>query len=136
MFKSWVKIISSGYTKYSIDEHKPPGFPLAEEVQTGSVKLSLYGNCAKKLPGTFDLKTDWFCMQGVEKSQLAEDMDWLISELKVRQRDVGFTGEPEEVIHYASLLLGENLVTRFVGRTNFIVNETRKIMQTEMYQNE
>lgn len=50
--------------------------------------------------------------QGVEKSQLAEDMDWLISELKVRQRDVGFTGEPEEVIHYASLLLGENLVTR------------------------
>lgn len=75
-------------------------------------------------------------MQGVEKSQLAEDMDWLISELKVRQRDVGFTGEPEEVIHYASLLLGENLVTRFVGRTNFIVNETRKIMQTETYQNE
>lgn len=61
-------------------------------------------------------------MQGVEMSQLAEDMDWLISELKVRQRDVGFTGEPEEVIHYASLLLGENLVTRFVGRTNFIVN--------------
>lgn len=50
--------------------------------------------------------------QGVEMSQLAEDMDWLISELKVRQRDVGFTGEPEEVIHYASLLLGENLVTR------------------------
>lgn len=75
-------------------------------------------------------------MQGVEKSQLAEDMDWLISELKVRQRDVGFTGEPEEVIHYASLLLGENLVTRFVGRRNFIVNETRKIMQTETYQNE
>lgn len=91
-------------------------------------------NCNKKI--AFDLKTDWFCMQGVEKSQLAEDMDWLISELKVRQRDVGFTGEPEEVIHYASLLLGENLVTRFVGRTNFIVNETRKIMQTEMYQNE
>lgn len=69
------------------------------------------------------LKTDWFCMQGVEKSQLAEDMDWLISELKVRQRDVGFTGEPEEVIHYASLLLGENLVTRFVGGRNFIVNK-------------
>lgn len=75
-------------------------------------------------------------MQGVEKSQLAEDMDWLISELKVRQRDVGFTGEPEEVIHYASLLLGENLVTRFVGRTYFIVDETCKIMQTETYQNE
>lgn len=91
-------------------------------------------NCNKNI--AFDLKTDWFCMQGVEKSQLAEDMDWLISELKVRQRDVGFTGEPEEVIHYASLLLGENLVTRFVGRTNFIVNETRKIMQTETYQNE
>lgn len=62
-------------------------------------------------------------MQGVEKTQLAEDMDWLISELKVRQRDVGFTGEPEEVIHYASLLLGENLVTRFVGGRNFIVNK-------------
>lgn len=91
-------------------------------------------NCNKRI--AFDFKTDWFCMQGVEKSQLAEDMDWLISELKVRQRDVGFTGEPEEVIHYANLLLGENLVTRFVGRTNFIVNETRKIMQTEMYQNE
>lgn len=75
-------------------------------------------------------------MQGVEKSQLAEDMDWLISELKVRQRDVGFTGEPEEVIHYASLLLGENLVTRFVGRRNSIVNETPQIMQTETYQNE
>lgn len=84
---------------------------------------------------TIDLKTDWFCMQGVEKSQLAEDMDWLISELKVRQRDVGFTGEPEEVIHYASLLLGENLVTRFVGGRNFIVNKTHKIMQTETYQN-
>lgn len=69
------------------------------------------------------LKTDWFCMQGVEKSQLAEDMDWLISELKVRQKDVGFTGEPEEVIHYASLLLGENLVTRFVEGRNFIVNK-------------
>lgn len=91
-------------------------------------------NCNKRI--AFDLKTDWFCMQGVEKSQLAEDMDWLISELKVRQRDVGFTGEPEEVIHYASLLLGENLVTRFVGKTNFIVNETCKIMQTETYQNE
>lgn len=71
-------------------------------------------NCNKGI--SFDLKTDWFCMQGVEKSQLAEDMDWLISELKVRQRDVGFTGEPEEVIHYASLLLGKNLVTRSVRK--------------------
>ena len=52
----------------------------------------------------------WF--QGVEGAQLALDLDWLISELKVRQRDVGFTGKPEEVIQYASALLGENLVTR------------------------
>lgn len=42
-----LKLFSSGYTKYSIDEYKPPGIPFAEEVQTGSVKLSLYGNCTK-----------------------------------------------------------------------------------------
>lgn len=78
-------------------------------------------NCNKRI--IFDLKIDWFCMQGVEMSQLVEDMDWLISELKVRQRDVGFIGELEEVIYYVSFFLGENLVIRFVGRRNFIVNE-------------
>lgn len=83
-------------------------------------------NCNKRI--IFDLKIDWFCMQGVEKSQLVEDMDWLISELKVRQRDVGFIGELEEVIYYVSFFLGENLVIRFVGKTNFIVNEICKIM--------
>lgn len=51
-------------------------------------------------------------LKGVDKGQLASDLKWLISELKVRQRDVGFSGEPETVVHYASLLLGENLVTR------------------------
>lgn len=83
-------------------------------------------NCNKRI--IFDLKIDWFCMQGVEKSQLVEDMDWLLSELKVRQRDVGFIGELEEVIYYVSFFLGENLVIRFVGKTNFIVNEICKIM--------
>lgn len=71
-------------------------------------------NCNKRI--IFDLKIDWFCMQGVEKSQLVEDMDWLISELKVRQRDVGFIGELEEVIYYVSFFLGKNLVIRFVRK--------------------
>ncbi|XP_062622393.1 glycerol-3-phosphate acyltransferase 1, mitochondrial-like [Saccostrea cucullata] len=50
--------------------------------------------------------------QGVQKSQLALDLEWLVSELKVRQRDVGFTGESEAVVQSASLLLGNHLVTR------------------------
>ncbi|XP_048748231.2 glycerol-3-phosphate acyltransferase 1, mitochondrial-like [Ostrea edulis] len=58
--------------------------------------------------------------QGVDKGQLASDLKWLISELKVRQRDVGFSGEPETVVHYASLLLGENLVTRTIESSSSV----------------
>lgn len=53
LFVISIQTVSSGYTKYSIDEYKPPGIPLAEEVQTGSVKLSfiwkLYKTVIKEL---------------------------------------------------------------------------------------
>ncbi|KAK3096107.1 hypothetical protein FSP39_023318 [Pinctada imbricata] len=49
--------------------------------------------------------------QGADMKTVIQDFDWLKSELKNRKRDVGFCGNTDEIIHYASCLLGPNLVT-------------------------
>ncbi|XP_023120235.2 glycerol-3-phosphate acyltransferase 2, mitochondrial [Amphiprion ocellaris] len=48
--------------------------------------------------------------KGVSVSGLCRDVDWLIDEVLLRNRDVGFGGTLANVIHYSLALLGPHLI--------------------------
>uniref|UniRef100_A0A3P8TQT6 Glycerol-3-phosphate acyltransferase 2, mitochondrial n=1 Tax=Amphiprion percula TaxID=161767 RepID=A0A3P8TQT6_AMPPE len=49
-------------------------------------------------------------LHGVSVSGLCRDVDWLIDEVLLRNRDVGFGGTLANVIHYSLALLGPHLI--------------------------
>ncbi|XP_059175418.1 glycerol-3-phosphate acyltransferase 1, mitochondrial-like isoform X2 [Physella acuta] len=50
--------------------------------------------------------------QGTYLRELTKAVHWLVRELQAQHKDVGFCGQPEDVILYAQTLLGDTLVSK------------------------